>query len=223
GDRVTSAAQADAVQSFLAEMDGMIQDGDSDAHLLVAGMSNRPDMIDIAIKRPGRMGDLVIEMPDLDLAGAEKVCAIYARSQLIPFQFNGKPEPGAGVTTVQTKLIRPALSRAFPLVVARYATDTQKKFDITAAQILAGANYEEAMNSAKTLAAQRRPLGLGTPGVTLDDADRSLLESAHKQALAMQADPLMLVRELQLKVPVVAVEAVAKQELETHLLIKDAA
>ena len=75
GDRVTSAAQADAAQSFLAEMDGMIQDSDSDAHLLVAGMSNRPDMIDIAIKRPGRMGDLVIEMPDLDLAGAEKVCA----------------------------------------------------------------------------------------------------------------------------------------------------
>ena len=79
------------------------------------------------------------------------------------------------------------------------------------------------MNSAKTLAAQRRTLGFGTPGVTLDDLQRSLLESAHKQALAMQADPHMLVRELQLKVPVVAVEAVAKPELETHLLIKDAA
>ncbi len=75
-ERVASSAASDSVQSFLAEMDGMLQEKTTDppAHLLAIGMSNRPDQIDVAMKRPGRFGDLIIEMPAMDRRVAEQIC-----------------------------------------------------------------------------------------------------------------------------------------------------
>jgi ATP-dependent 26S proteasome regulatory subunit len=223
GDRLLSAAQSDSVQSFLAEMDGMLQETPADppAHLLVVGMANNPAGIDPATKRPGRMGDLVEFMADLDQEGAEKVCAIYARGKQIPFQLNGHAAAGADVAEVRRRLIRPALARVFPAVVLRYASDTQKKYDVTAGQILSGAHYETAMNNAKNRAANRRVLGVGSPAVSYDDVLESLLETAVSAAAAMQADPLMLLRELQVKVPVARVEVVPKEELESFVFVKE--
>jgi SpoVK/Ycf46/Vps4 family AAA+-type ATPase len=222
-ERTVSAAQSDGVQSFLAEMDGMVQELPSNppAHLLIVGMSNRPDLIDIATKRPGRMGDLVVQMPDIDLDGAEKICAIYVRDQRIPFQLNGEPSSGVNLNDVRVKLIRPALARLFPAVVLRYATDTQRRFDVTAGEILAGTHYEAAINNAKARAADRRVLGVGSPAVCYDDIVESLLETATSVSAAMQADPLMLIRELQIKLPVTRVDPVPREELETHLFVRD--
>lgn len=224
GERVLSAAHSDAVQSFLAEMDGMLQDTPSDppAHLLVVGMANNPAGIDPATKRPGRMGDLVVFMDDLNQDGAEKICAIYARGKQTPFQLNGHAKTGVNAAEVQRRLIRPALARVFPAVVLRYASDTQKKYDVTAGQLLSGAHYETAMNNAKNRAADRRVLGLGSPAVNYDDVLESLLETAASAAAAMQADPVMLIRELQVKVPVVRVETVPREELEAALYVKEA-
>jgi SpoVK/Ycf46/Vps4 family AAA+-type ATPase len=223
-DRIVSAAQSDAVQTFLAEMDGMLQEAPTDppAHLLVVGMSNRPDLIDIATKRPGRLGDLVIEMPDIDCRSAEEICAVYARHASIPFQLNGKPATGVELHRVRDKLIRPALARVFPAVVLRYASDTQRTFDVTAGQILAATHYEAAMNNAKNRAADRRVLGTGSPAICYDDVVGSLWDVATSAAAAMQADPLMLVRELQIKMPVTRVEAVPRAELETHPYVREA-
>ena len=68
GDHVYSSAQTDALEAMLVEMDGMVQDQPGDgppAHVLCAGMTNRPDRVDEAAKRPGRF-DLVLPMPEVD-------------------------------------------------------------------------------------------------------------------------------------------------------------
>ena len=222
GERVASAAQSDAVQSFLAELDGMIQQppGDPPAHMLVIGMSNRPDMIDMAIKRPGRMGDLIVEMSELTREAAENICAIYCRGDKIPFQLNGKASKGCSSEDVLAKLIRPALDKIFDLPVVRYATDTQKKFDVTAGELLVGTHYKAAMNTAKNRAADRKLLGTGSPAVTYDDVMEGLLSAAVSVAESMQADPAMLIRQLRIKVPVVRVDAVPRVELETHRVVR---
>jgi SpoVK/Ycf46/Vps4 family AAA+-type ATPase len=218
GDRVVSAAQSDAVQSFLAEMDGMLQDvaWDPPADLLVIGMSNRPDMIDIATKRPGRLGDLIIEMPDIDELGAVKICLVYARNRQIPFQLNGKAVSGVDPNRVRAQFIRPAVAEVFHTPVLRYATDTQRNFDVTAGQLMVGAHYEAAMNRAKNRAANRRILGAGAPGIRFEDVVDSLFAEAASVAASMQADPLMLVRQLQIKVPVATVQAVPREQIVTH-------
>jgi len=223
GDVVTSAAQADVVTSFLAEMDGMHQQLSTDgppAHFLVCGMSNRPDLIDAAVKRPGRMGDLVIEMPDIDIDGAEKICAIYARRGTIPWYIEGAPQFDAEEQQITTQFLRPALARVFPMVVLHYSTDTQRKIAVTAGQVMAGVHYEKAVNRAKELASDRLLLKTGIPAITFDDVVDGLLDMACGEAEQMAAATRMLVHQLQIKVPVARVDLVPRDELETHRFLR---
>jgi transitional endoplasmic reticulum ATPase len=62
------------VAQLLTEMDGLTQPGG----LVVLGATNRPDLIDPALLRPGRF-DLVIEMPLPDQTGRAAMLAVHLR------------------------------------------------------------------------------------------------------------------------------------------------
>ncbi|MBI4881881.1 MAG: AAA family ATPase [Planctomycetes bacterium] len=211
-----SAAEDDALQAFLAEMDGMQSEsvcGGAPARVLCVGMTNRPDRIDPALKRPGRFGDLVVHMPEIDLEGGVGILSVYARALSISWFIDGRVQQGVDLETLRARILRPALARVFPAVVLRYATDTQRTIDVTAGELLAGAHYMSAMRQAKHQAARREVASRGIPAVSFHDVLESLIDVALTQAGQLEADPGMLLRELRVKVPVARVDAVPRAEL----------
>ena len=81
-------------------------------------------------------------------------------------------------------------------------------------------HYRDALNYAKTAAATRRLLDAGVPAITIDDVHAGLLEQAQTVARSMEADRIMLVRQLRLKVPVNRVELVAEHELSARTFLR---
>jgi ATP-dependent 26S proteasome regulatory subunit len=222
GDLVSSSAQSEALEALLVEMDGLVQDQNDDnapAYLLCAGLTNRPDRVDEAAKRPGRFS-LVLPMPDVTLQSAEDVMAIYARGAGLPWLVNGEVRTGVPSELVRSHFVRPALARVFDTVVLRYGTDTQQTNNVTAGQILSNSHYMDAMNRAKKRAALRDLRRFNVPAVTVEDVVDCLLDVACEAAGQMGADPQMLIRQLDLKVPVARVDLVPQQELEEHRYLR---
>jgi ATP-dependent 26S proteasome regulatory subunit len=221
---VYSSAQNDGVQSLLAEMDGMIQPADGRdepaSHVLWVGLTNRPDAVDDALKRPGRFGDLVLEMPDITQAGAESIMAIYARNPTIPWDLDGAIHDGLDEARVRARFLRPALAIAFPAPVLRYTTDSGHTVEVTAGEILAGVHYMEAMNYAKRRAANRRLFSSGVPAIGFQDVVDGLMEQAHTTAKQMAADRHMLMGQLRIKAPVTRVEIVPPEENHAHRYLR---
>jgi SpoVK/Ycf46/Vps4 family AAA+-type ATPase len=222
-EMVTSSAQHDGLQAMLAEMDGLARGDDDDgppSHVLCFGMTNRPDKISSALKRPGRFGDLVLAMPAVTREGAENVMAIYARGETMPWHLGGEIETGLDEESIRANFLRPALASVLESVVLRYKTDTQRSIDVTAGDIMANVHFMDAMNAAKKRAAFRCRRRSGLPAVCYDDVVDCLLDSALSVAHQMEADPQMLIRHLQVKLPVTRVDAVPKHELADHRFLR---
>ncbi len=64
------------VTTLLTEMDGLVEMDD----IIVIGATNRPDMIDPAILRPGRF-DYIIDLPLPDMTAREKILEIHIRNK----------------------------------------------------------------------------------------------------------------------------------------------
>lgn len=217
-DVAVSSHHSDALESLLVELDGMQQEqtGDPPAHLIMLGMTNRPDRIDDAIKRPGRFGDEVFEFPDLDQAAAEQICMIYLRSPSIPFSFGDGPRKQVPHEEITQRIVTPALNSIFSTTVLRYLGETQKRYDVSVGEIMAAVHYRKAMAVARRQAAGRRHTGIGVPAVTCEDVIDGLLEAATSVAEQMAADPIMLLRHLRINVPVTRVELVPREQLQGH-------
>ena len=224
GERnVTSSSHSDALEALLVEMQGLAQNSGQDgppAHVLCVGLTNRPDRLDEALKRPGRFGDFVSPMPPITRESAVEIMAIYASKNTLPWSVDGEVRTALDGQDVRERFLGPAVARVFPAVVAKYFTDTQKSYDVTAGQILAGVHYQNAVNRAKKRAALRRVLDTGAPAICPEDVVDSLLDAAVDMAKQMEADPGMLVQQLQIKLPITRVTAVPKEELEHHRFLK---
>ena len=70
GDRVRNSV----VSMFLAEMDGL----DSSSRIFVMGATNRPELLDEALLRPGRLGEK-IEIPLPDVAGRRAMLELFSK------------------------------------------------------------------------------------------------------------------------------------------------
>ena len=220
--RCVSAADSDSLEAMLVEMDGMMQDGASDdppAYVLCAAMTNRPDRVDEAVKRPGRF-DLVLPMPDVTCSSAEDVMAIYAQGDTLPWLVEGKAHTGLSSAQIRQLFLKPALAQIFGAVVLRYKTDTQRSVDVTAGEVLANVHYKAAMNNAKKRTAIRQLRQTGIPAVTADDVVDCLACVAADFARQLETDPVMLLRQLNIKVPVATVEAVPIAELQPHRFVR---
>lgn len=218
-----SASHSDALEALLVEMQGLgakVESPGPPVHRLCIGLTNRPDRLDDALKRPGRFGDLVRAMPAITRDSAAGIMAVYAGHESLRWWAGGQVCQSVPIGQLRDQFLRPAVAHVFPLVVAQYASDNQRTTDVTAGQILAGVHYQDAVNRAKKRAAWRHLMGSDIPAVCFEDVVDSLLAVAVETAQQMEADPGMLIQQLQVKVPVVRVTAVPVTELEQHQFLK---
>jgi SpoVK/Ycf46/Vps4 family AAA+-type ATPase len=223
--RSYSGANNDAVQSLLALMDGIVplksSQGPS-ADVVWCGLTNRPDMVDPALKRPERMGGLTLEMPDYDAQSAADIMQIYACGRTIPWYIDEEIRQGVSEHEVHSRIITPAVAQVFPQPMLRYATEGRQMVDVTAGQILTGAHYMNAMNQAKRQAATRALRRVGTAAVGFEDVADCLLKEAHAVARQLDADRQMLQQHLNLRIPVLRTQLVPLDELQQHHFIRQA-
>jgi len=72
------------LSTLLTEMDGIVGGG-SQQHILVVAATNRPDMIDDALLRPGRFDKLIhVPAPDVD----SRLALLKLHAQRMPFHEN---------------------------------------------------------------------------------------------------------------------------------------
>ena len=217
GGEMMSSAQNDALTALLSEMDGLVQwesaPGQPRAEMLWVGMTNRIDLVDVAISRPGRF-DSVLAMPEPTLESAEAVMAVYATGRA--WYLDGTVQDSPDEEIIRSAFLRPALIQIFEAPVLRYSTESQSGVSVTAGRLMSNAHYEAAMNAAKRRAAVRELRGVGIPAVTVEDVIEALLEEAYSAARRMSADHGTLARELEVPGHITRAELVATDEPRPH-------
>jgi proteasome-associated ATPase len=153
GSGISSDMEATVVAQFLAEIDGV----ESLDNVIVIGASNRQDLIDPAVLRPGRL-DLKIKVhrPDRDAAG--EIFSKYLTVTL-PFHATMKERYGDDVEKIVSGMIEDTIERM-------YRTDDENKFlEVTYAKgereifyfkdFASGAMIENIVSRAKKKAVKR--------------------------------------------------------------------
>jgi proteasome-associated ATPase len=162
---------------LLSELDGV----ESLKNVIVIGASNREDLIDPAILRPGRLDvKIKIERPSED--AARKIFAIYVTDDL-PFDEGEVAEHG-GKDGFRTAAIDTAVG-------AMYATGPQNRFlEVTYANgdreelyfkdFASGAMIENVVRRAKKDAIKREIAGVST-GLTVADFTNAVVQEFREQ------------------------------------------
>ncbi len=175
GSGISSDMESTIVPQLLAEIDGV----ESLRNVIVIGASNREDLIDPAILRPGRL-DVKIKIERPDEPAAEKIFACYLTSDL-PLDEAEVASIGGGD---RDKAVRSMIERT---VGAMYSTADDNRFlEITYQSgekdvmyfkdFSSGAMIENIVRRAKKLAIKRQIAGEGR-GVRTND----LLESIKQE------------------------------------------
>ena len=177
GTGVSSDVESTIVPQLLSELDGV----ESLKNVIVIGASNREDLIDPAILRPGRLDvKIKIERPSED--AARKIFAIYVTDDL-PFNEGEVAEHG-GKEAFRTAAIDTAVG-------AMYATGRQNRFlEVTYANgdreelyfkdFASGAMIENVVRRAKKDAIKREIAGVSS-GLTVADFTNAVVQEFREQ------------------------------------------
>jgi proteasome-associated ATPase len=174
GSGISSDMEATVVAQFLAEIDGV----ESLNNVIVIGASNRQDLIDPAVLRPGRL-DLKIKVHRPDRDAAREIFSKYLTDSL-PFHESMKARYGDDMATVVTGMIEDTIERM-------YRTDEENKFlEVTYAKgereifyfkdFSSGAMIENIVARAKKKAV-KRTIDHDERGIMLDD----LIEAVNEE------------------------------------------
>jgi proteasome-associated ATPase len=126
--------------AFMAELDGLTGRG----NIIVIGATNRRDALDPALLRPGRLGDLVLEVPRPKMKAAGDILARHLR-QDIPYGSNGH-------STSREEIIAAVLSRIYApngegeLASLQFRDGSRRS--VRAADLVSGAIIANIVNSA---------------------------------------------------------------------------
>jgi proteasome-associated ATPase len=166
GSGISSDVESTIVPQFLAELDGV----EGLRHVIVIGASNRQDLIDPAVLRPGRFDVKIrIDRPNHD--AAREIFSKYLTPDL-PYAANDLAARGGDPAAVAGALIEEALAEMF-------ATDEAHRFlEVTYASgeketlyfkdFVSGALIQSVCTRAKK-AAVKRMITTGVKGITATD------------------------------------------------------
>jgi proteasome-associated ATPase len=165
GSGISSDMEATVVAQFLSEIDGV----ESLKNVIVVGASNRQDLIDPAVLRPGRL-DLKVKVQRPDQHGASEIFKKYLRPEL-PFSAEAKEAFGDGDAIVEG-LISGCVEKM-------YAESEENKFlEVTYAKgereifyfkdFGSGAMLKNIVDRAKKKAV-KRTIMKSDPGIKLED------------------------------------------------------
>jgi proteasome-associated ATPase len=166
GSGVSSDMEATVVAQFLSEIDGV----ESLENVIVMGASNRQDLIDPAVLRPGRL-DLKVKVHRPDADAAKQIFEVYLTPDL-PFHADVMERYGPDLDQVCVRLIDKVIEKM-------YSTGDENKFlEVTYAKgereifyfkdFASGAMIENIVARAKRKAVKRQ-IDDGERGIRLDD------------------------------------------------------
>ena len=115
GSGISSDMEATVVAQFLSEIDGV----ESLKNVIVIGASNRQDLIDPAVLRPGRL-DLKVKVHRPDAAAAKEIFSKYLTTDL-PFHGEAMVKYGTEPSAIAAGMIEDTISEM-------YATNEENKF-----------------------------------------------------------------------------------------------
>ncbi len=178
GTGISSDIESTIVPQFLSEIDGV----ESLRDVIVIGASNRQDLIDPAVLRPGRL-DIKIKIPRPDKQGAKDILGKYLVADL-PFAESAMAEQKQDRTAYVQHLIETT-------VEAMYAKTEENKFlEVTYANgeketvyfkdFSSGALIESVVARAKKLSIKRTLSG-GEKGLTSEDFLHAIREEFKEQ------------------------------------------
>jgi len=166
GSGISSDMEATVVAQFLSEIDGV----ESLKNVIVIGASNRQDLIDPAVLRPGRL-DLKVKVQRPDAKAAREIFSKYLISDL-PFHADAERQFGSDRARMVEGMINETVDRM-------YSTDEGNKFlEVTYAKgereifyfkdFSSGAMIENIVARAKKMAVKRF-IGHGERGIRVED------------------------------------------------------
>jgi proteasome-associated ATPase len=146
--------------TFLAQLDGVKQL----ANLIVIGATNRADVLDAGLIRPGRLGDVRIRVPAPNRPAARAILSRY---------LDGLPVAGDAAAMVEALLSRIYSPNGEYAELARVTLRDGRKAAVGGRDLVSGALLENLVRSAAEEAAAREVL-TGAAGVTEDDLAAAL-------------------------------------------------
>jgi proteasome-associated ATPase len=173
GSGISSDMEATVVAQFLSEIDGV----ESLENVIVIGASNRQDLIDPAVLRPGRL-DLKVKVSRPDREAAREIMNKYLTPDL-PIHEDTVAKYGGDREAACVKMIDDVID-------SMYSTGDENKFlEVTYAKgereifyfkdFASGAMLENIVARAKRKAVKRLITG-GERGITVDDMSESVRE-----------------------------------------------
>lgn len=196
------------LNAFMTELDGFTPRG----NVLVVAATNRLAALDPALVRPGRLGDLRIDVPRPRMPAARAILGKHLAPEL--------PYAGADPAEARETVIDAAISRIFApngdVQVATLTFRDGKRRVIEARELVNGAVLAKIGRSARA-AAWTRDLEGGEPGIraadVLEAVDRELAEMA---SLLSPATCRHHLADLPPDVDVVRVEPVRRRVTAVH-------
>jgi len=173
GSGISSDMEATVVAQFLSEIDGV----EALKNVIVIGASNRQDLIDPAVLRPGRL-DLKVKVNRPDARSAHDIFTKYLKPEL-PFHRKAEERYGSDPAKIADGLIRDTIANM-------YATTEENKFlEVTYAKgereifyfkdFSSGAMIQNIVDRAKKKAVKRL-IERGERGISLDDLIEAVRE-----------------------------------------------
>jgi proteasome-associated ATPase len=148
--------------AFMAELDGL----EERKEILVVGATNRADALDPALLRPGRLGDLVLEVPRPDRKAARMIFGKYLHEG-IPLA-----DASANGATAREAVIEAMLSRLYAAngegELASIMLRDGSRRAVRARDLVSGASIANVVTAACERACLRE-VDTGQRGVRLDD------------------------------------------------------
>jgi proteasome-associated ATPase len=171
GSGISSDMEATVVAQFLSEIDGV----ESLKNVIVIGASNRQDLIDPAVLRPGRL-DLKVKVNRPDKQAAYEIFTEYLTTEL-PFHANAQQRYGSDRAKIVDGMLRDTLDRM-------YSTSDENKFlEVTYAKgereifyfkdFSSGAMIENIVARAKKMAVKRL-IDHNERGIQLEDLQQAV-------------------------------------------------
>jgi proteasome-associated ATPase len=194
GTDLGSGAPDRILATLLAQLDGV----QAITNLIVVGATNRADVLDPGLVRPGRLGDVKVRIPAPNRAAAASILGRY---------LDGLPLCGEAGLLVQSLLSRLYAEGGEYAELAKVSLRDGRKVVVRGRDLVSGAVLENVVRMAAEEAADREAR-TGAAGVTEDDLagalDRELRGAA---ALLSPANARGYVPRLPADVDPVAVEA----------------
>jgi proteasome-associated ATPase len=195
--------------AFMTELDGLAERG----NIVVIGATNRRDALDPALLRPGRLGDLVLEVPRPNMQAA---LAIFARHLAADFLYSQSQTD----EDTRRQIIAAAVSRIYSPnsdgnLAAIKLRDGKQRL-ISAKDLISGANIAKIAQDAGA-AAYKRHCATGEAGIKLEDVLSAMGDEFESMARTLsKANCRSYVTDLPQDVDVVSVEPIRRKVSRPH-------